>query len=345
MEIISEWFSGWNITGTMWLWFIPAAAFTLFSAMKMVKYAELIIEKTRMGGAFVGLVLVSMITSIPEMITEISQGLANSPETGLSDDIGANAFSTFMLAIASLIFIKSMFVKNLGIWTKITIGISFVLSLIMTIILFYSADIQIGTSGRIAIGIVPLFMMLIYIIFVYFSYRYRHLADEEPKEVIQTTRSNKQIFLIFGLFSFMLISASLFLNWVTDSMQITYSIDPKSAGGILLSMTTAMPEVVALFSLARKGYLTAATGSIIGSHIFNFSAILWGDLAYTGSDIIHGPGVNSIWMIGLMLTVEVGLLLVFSIVGKRIKSKILYATFPSLIIITYIIGWSMILFL
>ncbi len=329
----------------MWIWFIPAAALTLFSAMKMVKYAELIIEKTKMGGAFVGLVLISMITSIPELITEISQGLSNSPATGLSDDIGANAFSTFMLAIASIIFVKSMFVKKLGLWTKITIVISFTLSLLMTIILYYSADIEIGVPGKIAIGIVPIFMLLVYIIVVYFSYRFRHLADEEPENLVKTNLSKKQIYFMFVLFSFSLILSSLLLNWVTDAMQIKYSIDPKSAGGILLSMTTAMPEVVALFGLARKGYLTAATGSIIGSHIFNLSAIFWGDLAYNQTDIINGPGVSSVWMIAVIVTIEVGILLSFVVLGKRIKNKYTYLIFPSLIVCTYIIGWSLILFL
>lgn len=309
----------------------------------MVKYAELLIDKTKLGGAFVGLIIVSMITSIPELITEVSQGISGSPATGLSDDIGANAFSTFMLAIASLIFIKSMFIKKIGIWTKITILISFLLTLLMTIILFFDTDIDIEIWGKITIGIIPIFMMVVYIIFVIFSYKFRYLVDEEPKISKISELTIKQIVVRFTFYSILLICASLLINWVVDAMQIMYSINPKSAGGIMLSITTAAPEVIALFGLAKKGHLTAATGSIIGSHIFNLSSVFWGDLAYHQEAIIHGPGVSSVWMIGIIVTIELGFLLIFSLIGKKIKNKFVYAILPILIVFTYIFGWALIL--
>lgn len=345
MEKISLDFAAFNISATMWIWFIPAALLTLYAAMRMVNYAELIIQKTKLGGAFVGLVLVSMITSIPELMTEISQNASGHPDIGISDDIGANAFSTFMLAIATLIFIKSMFVSKLGKWTKISIFIAFILMLIMTLVLYFAKDITLGKNGHYAIGLIPIFFILAYFVFVYFSYKYRNLADEEPEAEIKTRFGIKGIAMMFTLFSILLIGSSLFLNWTVDAMQVTYNISAKSAGGIFLSMTTAMPEVVALFGLARKGYLTAATGAIIGSHIFNLSCLFWGDLAFANGPMIMADGVQHIWTIAAMTAIEVGLLSLFVIFGKKLNTKLKYVVFPSLIVATYVIGWTLILVL
>ena len=334
-------FESFNTSGTMWIWFIPAAILTLYAAMRMVNYAELIIQKTKLGGAFVGLVLVSMITSIPELITEISQGAAGRPDIGISDDIGANAFSTFMLAFATLIFAKSMFVRNLGKWTKISILISFVLTVSMTLILFFGKDFGMGTSGKFMIGIIPFIFIISYFVFVYFSYKFRHLADEEPEHETKTRFGIKGIISMFVLFSIILTGSALFLNWTVDAMQEKYGISSKSAGGIFLSMTTAMPEVVALFSLARKGYLTAATGAIIGSHIFNISCLFWGDMAYSGGAMIEAEGVSSVWQIALLTSIELTIFLAFILLGKKLNNKITYSIFPALMVATYIIGWAL----
>ena len=345
MENISTNFANFNTSSTMWIWFIPAALITLYAAMRMVNYAELIIQKTKLGGAFVGLVLVSMITSIPELLTEISQGLNNTPGIGIADDIGANAFSTFMLAIATLIFIRSMFIKKLGLWTKVSIIISFVLTVAMTIILYFNKDIALGENGKFIMGIIPIAFILAYFIFVYFSYKFRHLADEEPDNDTKSRFGILGISLMFTMFSIILIGSSLFLNWTVDAMQETYNISHQSAGGIFLSMTTAMPEVVALFQLARKGYLTAATGAIIGSHIFNISCLFWGDMSYSGGALLENAEAGNVWTIALVTSIEIALLLVFVAFGKKLNTKLKYAIIPSMMIATYIIGWSLILFI
>jgi cation:H+ antiporter len=77
-------------------------------------------------------------------------------------------------------------------------------------------------------------------------------------------------------------------------MQKTYEIDEKSAGGILLSMTTALPEIVALISFAMARQAIAAVGSILGSHIFNYSLVFYGDLAYSKGPIMTAEHVNEV---------------------------------------------------
>ena len=339
MEIIGKWFESWNCNLTMWMWFIPAAFFTILGSIKMVKYAELIIQKTKLGGAFVGFVLVSIISCLPELLTEISQGVIGKPATGLSDDIGANAFSTFMLAISLLIFAKFIFSMKISNWIKTTILISLFISFSITIILATGFDYQIGEKGFIAIGIVPIILLLIYLITVVFSYKYRN-QTEEIVVVVNNNLTIKTIIFKFICYSILLVFSSLFLNWIMDAIQLTYSIDEKSSGGIMLSIATALPEAIALFLFMKKGYFEAAIGSIIGAHIFNWSCIFWGDIAYNQEAIILNSFVDSVWMIALMVTIELSLLFIVIIFKKN---KIIYYSISSLIVLTYIIGWILIL--
>lgn len=346
MGQIVEWIESWNTTSTMWIWFIPAAAITVFFALRMAKYADLIIYKSSLGGAFVGLTFVSLVTSIPELVTVISQSLEGSPSIGVSDILGANAWSIFCLAIVTIIFVKTMYVKELGPLTKISITLAFISTLAVTIFMFIGHDWVIGQKGVYAIGVLPFTFLIIYALSLYLSYRHKGDSTshhEYPEEVAHTKYSLRTIFIIFAAYSLALVLFSFVLNWVTDGMQRIYSIPRESAGGLILSMTTAAPEVVALVSLAINGQMSAAFGGIIGSHTFNIFTLFFGDLAYGNGAIFNVEAVHNVWKIGLIVLIELATFMIFIFSAKKIRKKWIYLLFPSIILISYILGWILIL--
>ena len=343
MKNVGLWLNNWNFQSTIWIWFILFASLTLFASLQMVKYAKLIIQKTKLGGAFVGLVFVSFITSIPELFTEISQGLLEKPVVAITDDIGSNAFSMFILSIVILIFIKKLNLSKISKLTIISIFISLALSSLMIFVLKYQLDFKIINNSFLTIGITPFIFLFSYIGFVIFSYKNRHLADPEPEKKIKTNLTNKMIFVLFTLTSLFLVFFVICLNISVNAMQISYNIPSKSAGGLLLSITTSLPEIIALISFAKGGYLSAAISSIVGSHILNLSGIFWGDLAFTKDSAILSQGVQETWWIGLIAAVEIALFIIFIFISKKVKNKIILSIIPVIIILIYIIGWVLIL--
>jgi len=94
--------------------FIVFAAALLYASIKLVKYADILIAKTKFGGAFIGGVFIAAVTSMPELITEIAQSANGNPGAGMSDDLGSNAFSAFLIALAAIMFYKNRMFENLG---------------------------------------------------------------------------------------------------------------------------------------------------------------------------------------------------------------------------------------
>ncbi len=344
MNNLAHNFSNFNNSGTMWLWFLPIATLTFFFSLKMVKSAEIVIKKTKFGGAFIGGALISMATSLTELVTEITQGLNGTPAVGLSDDLGANLFSTTMIAVVALVFIKQMFIKKLDRWTIISIIISMCMTIFLTIVTWFGKDLYIGKEGKVVIGLIPFFFLLAYMIYIFISYKFGSEDDKVNLELKDI--SAKKGILGFILFSSLLLLSALGLNLIIDAMMVTYHLTPKSAGGIFLSMTTAMPEIVSLFVLIKARQPIAAVASIIGSHIFNISLIFWGDIAFHTAPILTNPGVHGmggIWILGAITAIELGLFLLFVIISKKINKKWVYAIIPTLIILTYVIGWILML--
>src|SRR3990172_113282 len=83
-----------------WLEFILCSAVIVYSGTKLSRYGDVIAEKTGLGRAWIGLILMAGVTSLPELITGVSSvALANTPDIALGDIMGSCVFN---LAIISL---------------------------------------------------------------------------------------------------------------------------------------------------------------------------------------------------------------------------------------------------
>ena len=347
MENIVNWLNGWNQGGKLsLLWFVPITALLVWAAIKIVKHAEVIIAKTKFGGAFIGGVLIATITSIPELLTGIAQATSNDPAAGNADNLGSNAFSGFLIAIAAILFIRETFLKRLGKWTIISLWISFALAASAFIMMEVQDDVILGTTGKFAIGLFPVALFAFYALSLWLQYRF---GDEDEvdhdNEFVKQTSAKKSL-IWFILWSFVLIALALIDNWLASSIQDGYSLDSTTIGGVFLSIATSLPEVVAFFVLLKKKQTSAAVAALIGSHIFNMSIDFFIDISYPKEAIYTLGAMHDNWRLALLTTSMMFALALFATISPKFKifdNKIVYAIVPSMVAIGYIVGWALML--
>jgi cation:H+ antiporter len=63
----------------VWITFILTSTAIVFAAYQLAKYGDVIAVRTRLGGMFIGLLLLAGATSLPELLTSISSLQQNSP--------------------------------------------------------------------------------------------------------------------------------------------------------------------------------------------------------------------------------------------------------------------------
>ncbi|MFP3513746.1 sodium:calcium antiporter, partial [Peribacillus sp. SIMBA_075] len=78
--------------------FLLAAAVTVFAAIKLSQYADVISEKSAMGGMMVGTLLLAGATSLPEISTSFSAAAIGNADIAVGNMIGSNLFNLFILA-------------------------------------------------------------------------------------------------------------------------------------------------------------------------------------------------------------------------------------------------------
>ena len=77
--------------------FIITASITVFTAIKLSHYADIISEKTVIGGMLIGSLLLAGATSLPEITTSYTSIMLNSPDLAVGNVLGSNVFNLLII--------------------------------------------------------------------------------------------------------------------------------------------------------------------------------------------------------------------------------------------------------
>ncbi|MGB2705494.1 MAG: hypothetical protein WBC74_01365, partial [Candidatus Omnitrophota bacterium] len=99
----------------IWLKFIICACVILFAGKHVARYADVIAEKTGLGGLWIGLVLVAVATSLPELFTGVgSTVFIDAPDLTIGNLMGANSYNLLNLGFLDLLTKGTPLLSSLG---------------------------------------------------------------------------------------------------------------------------------------------------------------------------------------------------------------------------------------
>ena len=243
--------------------YIIVASLVVYFSIKASQYIDMLDKTTELSGAFLGGVLLSAVTSLPELFTSISATvLLNKPSLCIGNILGSDLFNLAMLATVSLIAISSFRRARIS---KGNILVTLFVILIYAVLIlkwFNILDFEIAT-----LNIVTIIIVLLYAIGVRYLAGNKSESEEDDKNSI--TLSTRQIVTRFTLVSIGIVLLSVVMTYVTDDLATQYNIGMGLAGAIFLGVATSLPEVSSTIALFRMKSYDIAVGNIIGSNIFN----------------------------------------------------------------------------
>lgn len=287
---------------------LTVAAVVWFSVLAS-RYIDMIDRSTKLSGAFLGGVLLSAITSLPELFTSISATtLIDDASLCIGNILGSNLFNFGMLAVVILFFAKGFSQANLARSHRTVL----LLLLLMYVAVWLNwqqvvdAEIILGAeSPWFYVSVTSLVVVLLYALSV------RYLAsdngaaksDEEASE--EVTLSPKSIVVRFVAASVGIIVASVILTYVTDDIAERLNLGSGLAGALFLGVATSLPEVTSTISLFRMRNFDIAFGNIAGSNVFNYFVLAIADLLYVRGTVyfFEDSKVINLTLFGLVASV------------------------------------------
>lgn len=240
-----------------------------------VSGASNISKRLGIPSVIVGLTIVSLGTSAPELAVSAISAIKGNNEIAVGNVLGSNLFNTLVVLGVTTI-IMTLTIKKSEIKRDFTINI-----LATTILLFLTFTTILGGRdnyiSRID-GVVLLIGCISYITYLVLSVKRGKVSSENIQEEL-AVESVSEISIFKSIIKLVIGIAGIVIGGqvVVDSatnIATSLGMSEKLVGLTIVAIGTSLPELVTSVVAALKGEKDIALGNILGSNIFNILLII-----------------------------------------------------------------------
>jgi len=294
----------------------------VFGSNYLLKSSVDLSLKYNISKVVIGLTVVSIATSAPELLISISSVLKNSSDIAISNVIGSNIANFGLVLGLALFFSKIKISKNIinQDWNFLMI-----VSVIFTFFALSKSEVD-----RIEGGVL-FFLLILSLIYVFKKSK----GDENEKKIIYN--SNSKLILTIFISSIMLYLGSEFFVESSIYFADYFGVSERIIGLTIVAIGTSLPEVVTTLVAVFKKELDISVGNIIGSNIFNI-------LAVVGlTSIVKPLEITNVENLQFDLSVMFFVMLLLFLFYSLSKTKILGRTNGIILLVSFVMYYIIIL--
>lgn len=245
---------------------IAAFAVLVWSADLFVAGAASIAENAGLSPVIIGLTIVSLGTSAPEILVSITAALANSGGLAIGNAVGSNIANIGLvlgitLLLAPIQVHPGCLRSELPTLLVVTAGTGLLL-----------LDVELGRSDALLMmGALALIMIQM----VRSQARDPEVAeDAEDEEGALPHLNFARAWGSFLVGLVLLIGSSRLLVWGASTIALELGVPELVIGLTIVAVGTSLPELAATVASALRGHAEIAMGNVIGSNLFNLLAVM-----------------------------------------------------------------------
>lgn len=330
----------------------------------LVKFCDIFVDssstiakKLKISPLIIGLTIVAMGTSLPELAVSVSDAIQciaenQNANVAIGNVIGSNICNILLVLGISVTFTPIAVRKNVS-RREMPILLAATAIVVLFVGLFglnSAADINDLAITRWE-GIILVVLMIAYMTYVIV------MAKKHPEQ-IETENDNEEVkskemplwkaiilvivgavgiilggqFVVFGAKGLALKGAS--------AMHLDADLAESIVGLTIVAVGTSLPELVTSAIAAKKGENEIALGNVIGSNLFNMLFVM--GIAATVNPLTTG---SQVLIDALVMLAATALLFVFALKGKLkrahgISLLCIYVVYLTYLILRTVFGWS-----
>lgn len=274
--------------------FAGAAICVWLAGTRLAEYADSLGVRTGLSHAFLGMVLLGVATSLPELATTVTGSLIGNARLVTGNLFGGVALQITVLALVDLIAVR-------GALTYFTPQPVLLFQGVMLLLLL-SLAIAGAASGEpltiFAVGLTPVLLMGGYVLTVYFSSRGDYLprwrATNEVPQGEGSTRqqsrvdeiSNRKLYFYAALAGVIIFAGGWAIALAGDVLAEQTGLGASFVGVALVAGSTSLPELSTTLGAARRGNHEMAVSNILGTNCLEVGLFFVADLCYSAGPIL-----------------------------------------------------------
>ena len=272
--------------------------------------ASSLAKKMGIPPVIVGLTIVSIGTSAPELAVSLISALNGNNNMAIGNVIGSNIFNALMVLGITTIVLPIVIQKK-------KVKADFIVNTAVTILLFIlTFDSIFGGSYNVISrfnGIILIILCIAYMTMLVIKAKKTDIS--ESTEEMNINIFTKIILMIVGAAG--IVIGGQFVVDSASNIATSFGMSEKLVGLTIVAMGTSLPELVTSIVAALKGENEIALGNVLGSNIFNMLLILG------ASSIISPISVESSLIVDFLFLIAITILLyVLTFFNKKNEKKL-----------------------
>jgi len=296
------------------LGFLLCALVIVYSGTKLSYYGDKIAELTGMGKAWVGLILMASVTSLPELVTGISAvTIVKAPNLAAGDIFGSCVFNLLILSV-----LDARVKQPLLSIVKSSHIVAAVFGIILLAIAGMAIFLSETTPNILWISSFTFLLFAVYLASVWGIFRFEHtaLVESNTAKITRSVADAAELKKTIGgyaLHALIVFGAAIFLPYFGENIASHTGLGNSFFGTLFIAGATSLPELVVSLAALKRGSLDMAVGNLLGSNVFNMFILGVDDVFYKEGSLfanITSSHLLSVF-VTIIMTAVVGLGLLF----------------------------------
>lgn len=323
--MIPEFYENWHIAPKL----LILLAFMIVGVVFLVKFCDLFVgasssiaKKLHIAPMIIGLTVVAMGTSCPELAVSVSDSIACLNEGGnanvaIGNVVGSNICNILLVLGLSIVFTPIIVKKS-----SLKKEFPFLIAVSLLLVLFVIISGLVTDTYQVArwMGIVFVVLIIAYVTFLVIDAK-RNPVEDNGEEIKDMKMWKAILFVIIGALGiacggeFVVFGAKGLAVTGATAMGINHDLAESLVGLTIVAVGTSLPELVTSVVAAKKGENDIALGNVIGSNIFNILFVLG------ISAVVNPLTTGNQIIVDLIVMMSVTLLLFGFALTKKLNKK------------------------
>lgn len=314
--------------------FLFCAVIIFLAGKRLSFYGDLIAEKAGLSKAWIGLILMALITSLPELTVGISSSsIVRSADLAVGDVLGSCTFNLAILAILDI------FVPN-GQHLFFVASSRHVLSASLSLVLLAMVGMGLYLHNPVpilpGIGIFSIAFLVVYLLSIRILYRFETVANSTGDIHGMTANESlsfRQLLLYYILYAFIIIGAALFIPYFAENIAEKTGLGNSFVGTVFVAASTSLPEIAVSIAAIRLGSIDLAIGNLLGSNIFNIVILVVDDIFYADGILLEDASDNH--LVSVLSCIMMTAIAIAGFAYRAPQKRFLMAMDAALILVFY----------
>lgn len=251
------------------LWIVVGVVLVLWGADRLTEGAVAVAERLRVPQIVIGLTIVALGTSMPELCVSVVSALKGTPDLAVGNVVGSNIFNALLIVgvaalVAPMTILRSTVFKDVP------------CALVASVVLLMMCQ-----NDWVITRLDGAILFVFFLVFMRLTIKGATSAQPAPQEAEEIEASaGKQpmkgwlagLWMVVGLAA-LIGGSNLFVGGATEVAR-ALSVSDAVIGLTIVAGGTSLPELATSVVAAKKGNSGIAIGNVLGSNVLNILFIL-----------------------------------------------------------------------